>query len=273
LLLQTVSQNQRFGCEEETMSVRHTNLYAALQDVSIVCRSHDDWQGVFSSTITDADITSVVPANVMNDTECQSAEDQLSKRVHGHATRHQQDASAKRDAERVSKSQTLASLRSHIQDVVNIIESMQLNDVKTKAAEFETVILEFKKTLPMLPLRAPTTRSRLPAAQAAAMKRRGKSSKKNKNSKGTKKAKEAAAPKSMQRRSASAHAASGSAEQRIIISSSGSNSSHADSESAAESDAESDVSDVDKYGFRYGPEPDDQYGFSDTDGSSSEDMF
>ena len=119
----------------------------------------------------------------------------------------------------------------------------------------------------MLPLRASTTRARLPAAQAA-LKRRG-----NKSSKVKKKAKEAAAPKSMQRRSASARAASGSAEQPIHIATSGSNSSHADSESAAESDAESDVSDVDKYGFRYGPEPDDQYGFSDTDGSSSEDLF
>ena len=273
LLLQTVSHNQRFGCEEETMHVRHTNLYAALQDGSIVSRNHDDWQGVFDSTITNEDITSVVPENEMNDSETQSAVEQVSKRVHGHATRHQQEESTKRDAERVSKSQILASLRWHIQDVVNVIESMKLDDVRTKAAEFETVILDFRKTLPVLPLRASTTRARLPAAQAAAMKRRGKSSKKKKNSTGTKKAKEAAAPKSMQRRSASAHAASGSAEQKIIISSSGSNSSLADSESAAESDAESDVSDVDKYGFRYGPEPDDQYGFSDTDGSSSEDMF
>ena len=265
LLMQKVSQNQLFGCEEETIHVRHTNLFAALQDGSIVCRSHDDWQGVFSSAISAADITSVVPANAMNDTECQSAVDQESKRAHGHATRHQQNASSKRDAERVSKSQILASLRSHVQDVVNVIESMQLDDVRTKVAEFETVILDFKKTLPMLPLRAQTTRARLPAAQAA-MKRRGKS-------KGQKKkAKEAAAPPTMQRKAASAHAASGSAQQPIRLTSSGSNSSHSDSESAAESAAESDDSSVGAYGFRYGPERDDQYGFSEDDIYSSEDL-
>ena len=257
LLLQTVSQHQRFGCEQETMHVRHTNLYAALQDGSIVCRRHDDWQGVFDSTITDADITSVVSANEMNDTECQSAVDQVSKRAHGHATRHQQEESSKRDAERVSKSEIIASLRSHIQDVVNVIESMQLDDVKTKAAEFETVVLDFRKTLPMLPLRASTTRARLPGAQAA-MKRRGKSSK------GKNKAKEAAAPRPMQRRAASARAASGSPEQPIHLTTSGSSSSHSDSESAAASDA----SDVCEYGFRhYGSED------SDTDGSSSDDEF
>jgi len=261
LLLQKVSQNQHFGCEEETMHVRHTNLFAALQDGANVCRSHDDWQGVFNSTITDADVTAVVPANVMNDTDCQSAVDQVSKRGHGHATRHQQDASSKRDAERVSKSQILASLRSHIQDVVNVIESMQLEDVRSKAAEFENVILDFRKTLPMLPLRTQTTRARLPAAQAAMKKRRDQSKKK---------AKEAAAPRPMQRRAASVHVASGSAEQPIHIATSGSNS-HSDSESVAESAAESDASDVCEYGFHYGPERDDQYGFSDIDGSSSED--
>jgi hypothetical protein len=271
LLLQTVSQNQRFGCEEETMHVRHTNLYAALQDASIVCRFHDDWQGVFDSTITDADITSAVPANEMNDTECQSAVDQVSKGVHGHATRHQQEQSSKRDAERVSKSEILASLRSRIQDVVNVIESMQLDDVKTKAAEFETVILDFRKTLPMLPLRTSTTRARLPAAQAA-MKRRGKS--KGKGLK-KKKAKEAAAPRPMQRgaKSARTSTASGSAEQPIHCSSSSHCSSLSDSGSSAESGAESDFSDVCRYGFRYGPERDDQYGFSDTEGSSSDEQF
>jgi hypothetical protein len=269
LLLQTVSQNQRFGCEEETMHVRHTNLYAALRDGSIVCRCHDDWQGVFGSTITEADIISVVPANEMNDTECQSAVDQVSKRVHGHATRHQQEQSSKRDAERVSKSEILASLRSHIQDVVNVIESMHLDDVKTKATEFETVILDFRKRLPVLPLRAQTTRARLPAAQAA-MKRRAKYSKKKS------KAKEAAAPRPMQRRAKSARTASGSAEQPIHLTTSGSNSSHSDGESAAVSSAESEsaFSDVCDYGFRhYGSEHGDQYGFSDTEGSSSDDQF
>ena len=251
--------------------MRHTNVYAALQDGSIVCRRHDDWQGVFDSTITDADITSVVSANEMNDTECQSAVDQVSKGVHGHATRHQQEQSSKRDAERVSKSEILASLRSRIQDVVNVIESMQLDDVKTKAAEFETVVLDFRKTLPMLPLRTSTTRARLPAAQAA-MKRRGKS--KGKGLK-KKKAKEAAAPRPMQRgaKSARTSTASGSAEQPIHCSSSSHCSSLSDSGSSAESGAESDLSDVCRYGFRYGPERDDQYGFSDTEGSSSDEQF
>jgi hypothetical protein len=74
----------------------------------------------------------------------------------------------------------------------------------------------------------------------------------------------------MQRRAASARAASGSAEHPIHLTTSGSNSSHSDSESAAASDA----SDVAEYGFRhYGYEDSDQNGFSDTDGCSSEDEF
>jgi hypothetical protein len=257
LLLQKISQHRRFGCEEDTMHVRHTNLYAALQDGSIVSRNHDDWQGVFDSTITNEDITSVVPENEMNDSETQSAVEQVSKRVHRHATRHQQEESTKRDAERVSKSQILASLRSHIQDVVNVIESMKLDDVRTKAAEFETVILDFRKTLPVLPLRASTTRARLPAAQAA-MKRRGK------GSKAAKKMKEGAAPRSMQHRASSARAASGSAQQTFSLSTtSGSSSSHSDNASDA------DASDACEYGFRYGSD----YGSSETEDFTSDDQF
>jgi hypothetical protein len=257
LLLQKISQHRRFGCEEDTMHVRHTNLYAALQDGSIVSRNHDDWQGVFDSTITNEDITSVVPENEMNDSETQSAVEQVSKRVHRHATRHQQEESTKRDAERVSKSQILASLRSHIQDVVNVIESMKLDDVRTKAAEFETVILDFRKTLPVLPLRASTTRARLPAAQAA-MKRRGK------GSKAAKKMKEGAAPRSMQHRASSARAASGSAQQTFSLSTtSGSSSSHSDNASDA------DASDACEYGFRYGSD----YGSSETDDFTSDDQY
>ena len=267
LLLQKVSENQRFGCDEETIHVRHTNVYAALQDGSIVCRCHDDWQGVFDSTVTDADITSVVPENEMDDTECQSAVDQVSKRVHGHATRHQQAESSKRDVERESKSQILAGLRSHIQDVVNVIESMQLDDVKTKAAEFDTLILDFRKTLPMLPLRALTTRARLPAAQAAMKKGKKRG---GKASKARTKAKEAAAPRQMQRRAKSARAASGLAHEPISLPTHGSSSSHSDSEPDAVSsgaESESDGSDVCQYGFRYTSD----YGSSDNDDCSSED--
>jgi hypothetical protein len=118
-------------------------------------------------------------------------------------------------------------------------ESMQLDDVRTKAAEFETVILNFRKTLPVLPLRAPTTRARLPAAQAA-MKRRGKFST------AAKKTKEGAAPRSMQHRASSARAASGS---------SSSNS--------------ADVSDACEYGFHYG----NSYGSSETDDFTSDDQY
>ena len=104
------------------------------------------------------------------------------------ATRHQRDMSTAREEERATKSQIIGSLRSRIQDVINIIESLQLEDVKVKAANFESVIFDFKQTLPMLPIRASTTRSRRPAAEAR--NRRNNPLKRQK-------AKEAAAPKQL----------------------------------------------------------------------------
>jgi hypothetical protein len=185
--------------------------------------------------------------------------------THNHATRNQRDMSTTRDEERATKSQIIGSLRSRIQDVINIIESLQLEDVKVKAANFESVILDFKQTLPMLPIRESTTRARRPDAEARS---RG-------NPRKRQTAKEAAAaPKQMRKsvafqRGVSAahtsdqHDSRGScAAQPITLTSSGTSDQH---DSHPDSDSASSIGD---YGFRYGPEHDDQYGFNDNDSNS-----
>jgi hypothetical protein len=261
LLLQKASDYSCFGCEEDTLHVRHTNLYAANQDVSLVFRSHDDWKGVFTSTVSAVQITTAFPEVALDDVQSTALVEDSHNPTHNHATRHQRDMSTAREEERATKSQIIGSLRSRIQDVINIIESLQLEDVKVKAANFESVIFDFKQTLPMLPIRASTTRARRPAAEAR--NRRNNPLKRQK-------AKEAAAPKQLRNSAAfqrGGSAAGTSKAQPITFTSSGTsdqNDSHPDSDS----DSASSIGD---YGFRYGPEHGDQYGFNDNDSNTDND--
>ena len=167
----------------------------------------------------------------------------------------------------MTKSEIIGSLRGRIQEVVNIIESLDLDLLRNKAAQFETVILDFKQTLPMLPMRVSTTRARLPAAQSQ-MKRRGRPGKLNIQ----KKAKEASLPQRKQKSGAVARG-DGSSKQPITFASSTSGTSDQSDDASANGSAESSTSDVCEYGFRYGSDDNDQYGFSDSDNASSDNSY
>ena len=187
------------------------------------------------------------------------------ERPHEHGTRHQNEVSQLRDEQRVTKSEIIGSLRGRIQEVVNIIESLDLDLLRSKATQFENVILDFKQTLPMLPMRVSTTRARLPAAQSQ-MKRRGRPGKLNIQ----KKAKEASLPQRKQKSGAVARG-DGSSKQPITFTSSGTTDQSDDA--SDNGSAVSSTSDVCEYGFRYVSDDNDQYGFSDSGNASSDNSY
>ncbi len=185
-----------------------------------------------------------------------------SRPLHDHGTRHQAVIRSQIEEDRASKAEIMSSLRSHCQDISNIIESLQIHEVRSKAKEFEDLILGFKITLPVLPLRTKTTRARLPAAQAK-MKRKGKKQKGRAS-----KAKEASAPPKMIKQAASARA--GSAAHPISIGSSSCSNRSSDDGDESDSSTNDSQSDIGEYGFRHGADVGDQYGFSENDSYDSD---
>jgi hypothetical protein len=144
LLLQKSSGYRSFGCEEESLHI-HTNLFATLQNASNLQRYHDDWAGILNSTITIHDVTKTFREDAMDDAECESelAAQELQHKLLKHGTRHQGDLKRQLDEDRASKAHIMSSVRSHFQDVVNIIESLSLDDVRSTAKIFEDVIYDF----------------------------------------------------------------------------------------------------------------------------------
>jgi hypothetical protein len=66
VILQVTSNSWAFGCEEEAIHMRHTNLFATFQDASVFQRSHNDWGGIVNTTITIDDVARAFPEFVCN---------------------------------------------------------------------------------------------------------------------------------------------------------------------------------------------------------------
>jgi hypothetical protein len=195
LVLQKSSDYTYFGCEPENIHVRHTNLYASLEDMAVIQRTHDDWQGIFCSTVSVDSFEGVFPKNAPEQTTSEESDGPSSgTSEHDHDTRHRdkkRTASAEETAYKVEK---IANLKTHMFDVLNIIDSATTREDIDRFVQLgEDAMFALKRQLPNLPQRTLSTRARRPAGEAQ---RRKSWKKKNK----TKSKKEAAAPKSMQGR-------------------------------------------------------------------------
>jgi hypothetical protein len=197
LVLQKSSAYTYFGCEPENIHVRHTNLYASVDDMAVIQRTHDDWQGIFCSTLTFDSVEGVFPKNGPEEPTSEELNEQKdpSSREHGHDTRHRDKRRTASAEESAYKAEKIANLKSHMFDVLNIIDSTNVReDIDRFVKLGEDAIFALKRQLPNLPQRSRTTVARRPASEAQKVRR----SARRKRTKSKKL--EAAAPKSMQRR-------------------------------------------------------------------------
>ena len=195
LVLQKCSDYTYFGCEPENIHLRHTNLYASLEDMAVIERTHDDWQGIFCSTVSVDSFEGVFPKNAPEQTTSEESDGPSSgTSEHDHDTRHRdkkRTASAEETAYKVEK---IANLKTHMFDVLNIIDSATTREDIDRFVQLgEDAMFALKRQLPNLPQRTRSVVARRPAGEAQ---RKKGWKKKNK----TKSKKEAAAPKSMQGR-------------------------------------------------------------------------
>ena len=233
MTLQKASKYTCFGCEQETIHLRHTNLYASIQDIQRIQRTHDDWQGLFSTGVTVEAIKDAFPTNAQYETDG-SDNSYSAPADHRHGTRHQGQKRQISADELAYKMEKIGFVRSQLFDVVNILESASIREDLDKFCQMTLdSVFELKRRLPNLPARSITTTARRPAGEAP---RRSRAPKKGKS-------KEAAAPKSMQKRAKSAKKqrqsteSGGSAQQPI----------HIDNSSTAEDSSASSV-----FGFHHG---------------------
>ena len=195
LVLQKCSDYTYFGCEPENIHVRHTNLYASLDDMAVIQRTHDDWQGIFCSAVTVDSVEGAFPKNAPEECTSEASDGQQSSQEHDHDTRHRDKRRAASAEETAYKMEKIAGLKTHMFDVLNIIDSATVReDIDRFVKLGEDAMFALKRQLPSLPQRSRTTVARRPAGEA--QKKQGSARRKKPKSK----ASEAAAPKSMQRR-------------------------------------------------------------------------
>ena len=193
LVLQKSSAYTYFGCEPENIHVRHTNLYASVEDLAVIQRTHDDWQGIFCSTVTLDSFEGVFPRNAPEEPTSEASEGQHSSHEHGHDTRHRGKRRAASAEETAYKMEKIAGLKSHMFDVLNIIDSATVREDIDRFVQLgEDAMFALKRQLPPLPRRVNTTVARRPAGEAQKRSAPRKQTKSKKS--------EAAAPKAMQRR-------------------------------------------------------------------------
>jgi hypothetical protein len=214
--------------------LRHTNLYASVQDLSVIRRTHDDWQGIFCSNLTVDSIETVLSKNSVEESDAAAtAADAATPGTHGHATRHQAHRGQASADDTAYKAEKIGILRSHFFEVLNIVESATVRaDLDKFFALAEDAIFALRRQLPNLPLRSRTTVAKRPAGEAAARK---KSARRKTNAKTQK---EAAAPRAMQQRASRLRASpstGGSAQRPIRVDSSSASSGKSDCSSSQSS--------------------------------------
>ena len=215
LIIEKCSNHTACGCEEEAIHIRHTNLFASLQDITKVQRTHDDWQGVLSSAVTLESVKASfeeIPADEDDDGALQGASE--STRPHDHGTRHQGKRSQERADEAAYKSEKLGILRSRLFELLNIVESATCkDDIDKFCGIVDDGVFAIRRQLPALPARTMSTVAKRPASQPPrALSSRSKQLKK--------KAREAAAPQAMQQRARAAVPRGHSGSSPIVIGSS-----------------------------------------------------
>ena len=210
LVLQKSSAYTYFGCEPENIHIRHTNLYASFDDMAAIQRTHDDWQGILCSTVTVDSVEGVFPRNAPEERTSSQESDGQQQSSHEHGTRHRDKRRAASAEEAAYKMDKIAGLKTHMFDVLNIIESATVREDIDKFVKLgEDAMFALKRQLPSLPQRSRTTVARRPAGEAQ-RKRKPKPTRRQQKSKTS----EAAAPKSMQRRASLARGSSDDSSSR-----------------------------------------------------------
>ena len=188
------------GCEEESLCIRHTHAFAGIQDKELVQRTHDDWQGVFTTMLNAKAIHDAFPpvstddSNASNASEPGNIEDN-----HDHVTRHAARSRQAFQAARARKSEALGKWRAHFQEICNIVEVEQNEHEFDRLIQHgDDILLAWRRALPPIASRVATVRARRPHQEERRMGPR--SGPKGKSMSRAKKiSKEAAAPKSFKR--------------------------------------------------------------------------
>jgi hypothetical protein len=183
--------------------------------MAVIQRTHDDWQGIFCSTVTIDSVEGVFPNNAPEDPTSQESDGQegpsSQAQEHGHDTRHRDKRRAASAEETAYKLEKISGLKSHMFDVLNIIESTNVReDIDRFVKLGEDAMFALKRQLPNLPQRSRTTVARRPAGETQ-KKQRSARRKQTKS-----KTWEAAAPISMQRR-ASLAKQRGSEQRPVVV--------------------------------------------------------
>jgi hypothetical protein len=121
--IQKASNYSCFGCEEETIHVRHTSMYAALRNIDVVKRTHDDWKGVICKSLESKDIEAAFPELSMDEDQGDDAMDDEPPAPHQHGTRLQQGRRDKNADELAYKAEKIAALKSRFFEAVNVLEA------------------------------------------------------------------------------------------------------------------------------------------------------
>jgi hypothetical protein len=164
--IQKASNYSCFGCEEETIHVRHTSMYAALRNVDVVKRTHDDWKGVICKSLESKDIEAAFPELSLDEDLDDDAMDDEPPAPHQHGTRFQQGRRDKNANEIAYKAEKIAALKSRFFEAVNVLEAAtSREDVDAFYTIIDTGVFDIKRKLPALPARTVTTVARRPAAE------------------------------------------------------------------------------------------------------------
>ena len=164
--IQKASNYSCFGCEEEAIHVRHTNMYAALRNIHVVKRTHDDWKGVICKSLEPKDVEAAFPELSMDEDQGDDAMDDEPPAPHQHGTRYQKGRRDMNADEIAYKAEKIAALKSHFFETLNILEAAtSRNDVDSFSAIIDTGVFDIKRKLPALPARTVTTVARRPAGE------------------------------------------------------------------------------------------------------------
>jgi hypothetical protein len=187
-----------------TTFFRHTNLYAAIQDITVIKRTHEDWPGVISSGVTFEKLAVVFPEVDLEESQNDDNESNAPPSDHQHATRYQRDRREISAEETAYKFEKMAILKSRFFEALNVLEAATAReDVDNFFTIIDDGVFAIKGKLPALPARTVTTRAKRPSGERKAKPRPLKQKQQKK---------EGAAPKSMQRRARAASGDSSDAE-------------------------------------------------------------
>ena len=202
MIIQMASNYTACGSEEEAIHIRHTNLYASMEDITKVERSHDDWQGVISSNVTIEGVKECFAESLIDEDDATGNQDNSEEAPrHGHGTRYQAKRKQTSADEASYKAEKIGILRSRMFELLNIVESAtNKKDIDDLCAIVEDGVFAIRRQLPALPARTATTVAKRPLSEKT------RSSSRRQRQQQKKAAQEGIAPKAMRQRARASRA-------------------------------------------------------------------